>query len=205
MSTTPPNPAPDATLLLSRMHGGDADAANELLPLVYDQLRAIAGGMFRAQPAAHTLQPTSLVHEVYLKLVRSDAGGWESRAHFCAVASIAMRQILQDYARAKRAEKRGGGQGSRVPLEFVTMPGSASTTAATWELVDLDDALTQLAEINERQARIAELRYFADLSNEQIAEVLGVSVPTVTRSWRVARAWLGAKLSNDPDAPDRSL
>lgn len=188
-SASPSDPG-DATLLLHRLERGDAAAAKELLPLVYDQLRATAGSFFRMQSSDHTLQPTALVHEAYLKLVRTPEGRWQGQAHFCAVAATAMRQILQNHARDKRAEKRGGGA-QRLPLTTIAMP----STSEPVDLLELDEALTELGGIDERGARIIELRFFGGLSNDEIADLLGTSRPTVERSWRRSRAWLKARLS----------
>lgn len=180
----------DATLILDRIAAGDPKASDDLLPLVYDQLRALAGSFFRGQPANITLEPTALVHEAYLKLVRAaEAGRWESRAHFMAVAATAMRQILQDRARRRRAVKHGG-QAERVNLSNVT-----PATEHTPDIVDLDEALQKLASLSERQHRIVELRFFGGLNNEEIAHVLKSSVSTVEKEWVRARAWLSAELA----------
>lgn len=187
-----PDPVPDATALLLRVEAGDASAAESLLPLVYSQLRAIAGGYFRGQRANHTLQPTALVHEAYLKLVRGEGQGWRSQAHFCAVAATAMRQILATHAEARRAAKRGG-DAQRVPLADVTTPSGEQRL----DIVALDEALTLLREIDERQVRVIELWFFGGLPLAQIAEVLGVSERTVERDWRRARAWLNSRLAGD--------
>ncbi len=179
----------DATLLLARAGAGNASAAAELLPLVYEQLRDMAGSYFRGQPADQTLQPTALVHEAYLKLVRVPDGNWESRVHFCAVAATAMRQILHDRARRRRAAKRGG-DAKRVPLEQMETPSGGHPV----DMVALDDALEHLAALDARQARIVELRFFGGLTIEQVGDVLGVSHTTVENDWRVARAWLSREL-----------
>ena len=182
-------------MLLGRISAGDAGAAERLLPLVYDKLREIAGAYFRHQRRDHTLQPTALVHEAYLKLVRASSSNWKSEAHFCAVAATAMRQILQNHAAARRAAKRGGPDARRLPLDHVTTPAGRHAL----DIVALDDALTRLAAADERQARIVELWFFGGLTGEQVAEVLGVSQRTVERSWRQARAWLNAELTDsDP-------
>ncbi|MEQ8316079.1 MAG: ECF-type sigma factor [Phycisphaerales bacterium] len=162
-----------------------AGAADAMFPVVYDQLRALAGSYFRGQRAGHTLTPTVLVHEAYLRLSKTSDNGWESQGHFCAVAATAMRCVLKDYARHVLAAKRGG-DWSRVTLNGLSS-GSASLVV---DPVDLSDALEKLAEIDERQSRIVELRFLAGLTNEEVAELLGVSVRTVTLDWRMARAWL---------------
>ena len=179
----------DATLLLARIGQGDSHAAEELLPLVYDELRALAQHYFRGQRPDHTLQPTALVHEAFLKLVRSPTGEWNDRAHFCAVAATAMRQILKNHAREKSALKRGGGA-KRVPLSQVETPSGGSAIDAE----ALGAALDRLDALNPRQSRIVELWFFGGLTMEQIAGLLGVSTRTVERDWRQARAWLNREL-----------
>lgn len=190
--TDRPDAVPDATALLRRLEAGDVSASESLLPLVYDQLRAIAGSYFRGQRSDHTLQPTALVHEAYLKLVRGEGDGWRSQTHFCAVAATAMRQVLANHAEARRAAKRGG-DARRVPLGDVTTPSGEQRL----DIVALDEALTLLREIDERQARVIELWFFGGLPVEQIAEVLEVSERTVERDWRRARAWLNSRLAED--------
>ena len=182
------SPSGEATLLLARLSEGDSEAANDLLPLVYDQLRAMAGGQFRGERSNHTLQPTALVHEAYIKLIQVE-GSWKNRAHFCAIAASAMRKILINHARAKRASKRAG---NRVDVTVDALATSAGQTAL--DLVDLDDALTKLASLNERYARIVELRFLGGLQVEEIAEILGVSSRTIRKDWRVARAWMAREL-----------
>lgn len=185
-----PGPGPgEATAILARAANGDMAAATELLPLVYEQLRAIAGSYFRAQPANHTLQPTALVHEAYMKLVGSQTD-WNDQAHFCAVAATAMRQILATHASAKRAAKRNA---QRVDVTVDVMP--TPTGASTIDLLDLDDALKELATYNERHARMVELRFLGGLTVEAMALVLGISQGMARREWRVARAWLSNRLS----------
>ena len=179
----------DTTAMLARAAAGDAAAANQLLPIVYEQLRQIAGSIFRAQPMSHTLQPTALVHEAYLKLVGSGTD-WKDRAHFCAVAATAMRHILANHAKAKRAAKRDA---KRVELTIDLMP--TPTGASLIDLLDLDDALADLAKINERHARMIELRFFGGLNVDAMAHVLGISDSMARREWRSARAWLSWRLS----------
>lgn len=177
-------------LLLDQVEAGDAHATERLMDVVYDQLRRTAGRFFRAQPSDHTLQPTALVHEVYLRLIGNPGQRWQNRAHFCAVAAKAMRQILTDHARKRRASKRGGGRGAREPLTKLETPSPGDTT----DLLALEEALEQLDEADSRGARVVELRYFGGLSNDEIAHVLGVSVATVERDWRRSSAWLRAQL-----------
>jgi len=166
-----------------------ADADVELLEAVYSELRAIAGSYFKSQDMNHTLQPTALVHEAFLKLVGSKATSWEGRAHFIAVAAMAMRQILTDHARHSRSAKRGGGAG-RVTLTGVSLGDDKSD----YDAIDIDEALTRLAEVDPRQARVTELRFFAGLTVQEAAIVLGVSDRTVEIDWRHARAWLRREL-----------
>lgn len=178
-----------ATLLLARVSEGDALAAEELLPMVYEQLRAMAGGYFRGQKSNHTLQPTALVHEAYMKLINAGEN-WNSRAHFCAVAATAMRQVLANHARAKRAEKRDH------KIASVTVSQAATTSVeSNLDLMALDDALTKLMALSERLCRMVELRFFGGLQIDEVAHVLEVSTSTVERDWRRARAWLNRELS----------
>ncbi|MEM7199217.1 MAG: ECF-type sigma factor [Planctomycetota bacterium] len=182
----PPKDAADATVLVKRVQDGDEAAANELLPLVYEELRARASSYFLHQPANHTLQPTALVHDVFVKLVRSPDNAWQNRAHFCAVASRAMRQVLTDHARRRAKAKHGNRQG-------VTQLETPATRSVV-DVLGLDDALRQLADLNERHARLIELRFFGGLNNSEVAEVLGVSTSTIEKEWRTARAWLAHQL-----------
>jgi len=178
----------DVTRLLQRIEAGDEGAAARLYPLVYDHLHRLAQHAFGGRGAGHTLQPTVLVHDAYLKLI-GHAGNLNDQAHFFVVAAKAMRQLLADHARAQRAEKRGG-EWRRVTLQDVT-PDSGSHEL---DLVALDEALTQLAALSERQARIAELRFLAGLEVDEVAQALGVSSRTVVADWRTARAFLRARL-----------
>lgn len=180
----------EATRALEQLGEGDASAAQRLLPVVYAELRALAGSYFRGQPADHTLQPTALVHEAFVRLIDQTSVKWKSRAHFMAVAATAMRHILTDHARRSGAVKRGGDQ-QRVELT----DGVALTPAGHIDLVALDEALKKLASFDTRKHRIVELRFFGGLSVEEAAEVLGVSKSTVEAEWRAARAWLGVELS----------
>jgi RNA polymerase sigma-70 factor (ECF subfamily) len=182
----------EATQVLARVRAGDPNAPAELLPLVYEQLRGLAGRYFQGQPADHTLQPTALVHEAYIKLINASDANWQDRVHFCAVASTAMRQILHDRARRRRAAKRGG-DARRVPLDQVDPPSGGRAI----DLIALDEALARLAELDPRQARIVELRFFGGLTTEQVATVLGVSTRTIEKEWRRIRAWLGSELRTE--------
>lgn len=187
------DPMRHATQCVRRLSEGDARAADELLPLVYEELRAIAAARLRRERLDHTLQPTALVHEAYLKLVDQRDARWEDRGHFLAIASEAIRRVLIDHARAHLADKR------LAPGPRVSIHGDLDAAGEqSVDLVALDEALGRLAELNARQARIVELRYFGGLSVEESARVLGVSENTVKGDWRVARAWLETQL-----APER--
>ncbi len=179
----------EVTILLTALTRGDDGAASKLIPVVYAELRRLAGSYMRRERVDHTLQATALVHEAYLKLVEQRSVNWQGRAHFFGVAAQIMRRILIDYARGHSREKRGGEQ-KKVSLDdaFVFCEQQAD------ELLAVDDSLNRLAEIDPRQARVVELRFFGGLSVEEAAEVLGVSPKTVKRDWSVAKAWLYADL-----------
>ncbi|MEW6251277.1 MAG: sigma-70 family RNA polymerase sigma factor [Planctomycetota bacterium] len=175
----------EVTRLLAELSAGNCAVFDKLVPLVYDELRALADRALRTERREHTLQATALAHEAYLKLVDQRAVRWQHRAHFFAVAAQIMRRILVDHARARRACKRGGGR-ARVALdEIAVCPGEQVV-----ELEALDQALQRLAKLDQRQSRIVEVRFFGGLTNEETAEVLGVSLATVKREWTVAKAWL---------------
>jgi RNA polymerase sigma factor (TIGR02999 family) len=178
------------TALLQRARSGDAAAEAELLPLVYADLRRAAEHLLRGERTGHTLQPTDLVHEGYLKLVGSDLADAQSRRHFVAIAARAMRQVLVDHARRRGADKRGAG---RVEVRVTNADAGIDVDLA--ELIALDDALERLGQRNARLSRVVELRFFAGLSEEEIADVLGVTARTVQRDWATARAWLYKELS----------
>jgi RNA polymerase sigma factor (TIGR02999 family) len=163
--------------------------ASELLPLVYEKLRALAAGYMRAERPDHSLQPTAVVHEAYLRLVGGASVDWQGKAHFFAVAATQMRRVLAEHARARHARKRGG-SARRVKLDD-TM---AVTTAGTVDMLALDEALDRLAGESPRQVRVVELRFFGGLSVEETARFLAVSPSTVKGDWRVARAWLAREL-----------
>lgn len=177
------------TALLTRWRGGDEAALAELLPLVYDELRRIAGAFMRSERPDHTIQATALVHEAFSRLVEMDVA-WQDRAHFMSIAARAMRRILVDYARSRASAKRGGKE-RKVPLDEALQVSAGSEEV----FVDLDAALSRLAEIDERKSRVVELRYFGGLTDAEIAEVIGVSVPTVERDLRQAKAWLYRELA----------
>jgi RNA polymerase sigma-70 factor (ECF subfamily) len=183
------------TRLLAQLEGGDSTAAAKLLPLVYDQLRAVARSYFRRQPADHTLQPTALVHEAYLRLVNRKEEKWSSRAHFFAVASRAMRQILINHAERRAAAKRGGERQKLTLIEGLT-PARQDDV----DLLVLDEALTRLSMLSERMGRVVELRFFGGLTVEEVAHVLSVSGRTVEGDWQTARAWLARELSEADSA-----
>lgn len=183
--------------MLARARKGEDSAIASLLPLVYDELRALAGAYFQRQASDHTLQPTALVHEAYVKLIGPNDAGWESRAHFFAVAAKAMRQILTDHARRKKAAKRGGAEErQKVALSRIDTPVQSDE----FDLIALEEALTKLADIDERQCRIVEMRFLAGLTVSEVAEVTSLSTATVEREWRMAKAWLRRELSGDARA-----
>jgi RNA polymerase sigma factor (TIGR02999 family) len=175
----------EITRLLTKLKGGNRQAESELVPLIYAELRRLARGYMRRERPDHTLQPTALVHEAYLRLMEESAVDWQSRAHFFAVAAQLMRRILVDHARAHQAAKRGG-RGPKTPLD----EGLVFSKEKSGDLLALDEGLARLAELDPRQSRIVELRYFGGLSVEETAQVLSISVRTVKRDWAVARAWL---------------
>jgi RNA polymerase sigma factor (TIGR02999 family) len=166
---------------------------DEIVPKLYDELRRMAARFLRAERADHTLQPTALVHEAYLRLVDQRSVDQLSRGHFCALAARIMRRLLVDHARTHRRAKRGGGRGA-VPIDDAL---EVACDGVDLDLVALDDALTRLAAIDAQQARVVELRYFGGLSIEETAEVLAVSPMTVKREWAMARAWLHQQLSGE--------
>ena len=184
---------PDVTSLLRAWSEGDRTALDQLLPAVYQELHRQAERAMRAQSPGHTLQTTALVHETYLRLVNREGAEWNSRAHFFGVAAKAMRSILVDHARARRAAKRGGG------VEPVTLANVEDTGGQEVDVLDLNDALERLAEQDPRKASLVELRYFAGLGIEEAASALGVSPATAKREWRVARAWLRRELGGEPE------
>lgn len=173
------------TRLLNRVQEGDRQALDELLPLIYDELHALAHRQRRRRGGGETLNTTALVHEAYLKMVRSEDARWEDRTHFFRVAATAMRQILVDYALRQQAAKRGGGDRPLSLDEAFFLPEEKAE-----EVIALDEALRRLADLDERQSHIVELRYFVGFTIPETAEALGISPATVKREWTVARAWL---------------
>ena len=181
----------DITGILRAWHDGNREALDTLLPIVYDELRRQAHRYLRNERKGHSLQTTGLIHEAYLKLTEQRSIEWESRTQFFGIASNLMRQILVDYAKAKHRLKRGG-KADNLPLEEAFLVTTGETDI---DLLAMDEALNRLAEMDEQQSRIVELRYFSGLSIEETAEVLSISASTVKRDWNVAKAWLKHELS----------
>jgi RNA polymerase sigma-70 factor (ECF subfamily) len=175
----------EVTQLLAQLRAGERDAESKLIPLVYAELRRLAAHYLRGERADHTLQPTALVHEAYLRLTKLHDVDWQSRSHFFATAATVMRRILVDHARAQNANKREGCRDA-VSLEEALVVSPAKSA----QLIALDDALNRLARLDLRRSKIVELRFFGGLSEEETGEVLGISARTVKRDWRVAKAWL---------------
>jgi RNA polymerase sigma-70 factor (ECF subfamily) len=185
--------AGEITRLIAAMKGGDPNAEANLVALVYKDLHALARRSMRRERPDHTLRPTALVNEAYLRMMGDGSRNWNGRSHFFATAAIVMRRILVDYARQRAAAKSPAGK-QQVELNDMLVSGSPRTE----ELLILDEALTRLAEWDARKARVVEMIYFGGLTEEEAAEVLGVSSRTVKRDWRDARAWLQAQLSAKP-------
>jgi RNA polymerase sigma factor (TIGR02999 family) len=180
----------DVTTLLLEWSGGKRQAFDELMPLVYEQLRHLAAHQLRHERPNHTLHSTALVHEAYLKLIDQRRVQWKDREHFFAVAAQAIRRILVTYARSRNASKRGGGNTLLAFDESIASPGRKDV-----DLIRLDEALESLARLDPQQARIIELRYFGGLSIQATAEILEISTSTVNREWGLARAWLHRELA----------
>jgi RNA polymerase sigma factor (TIGR02999 family) len=176
----------EVTALVDAVGEGDPAALEKLIPLVYDELRRLARHYLRGERASHTLQPTALVHEVYTRLVGEQEVRWRGRGHFFAVAAQTMRRVLVDHARRRDAGKRGGGDHVRITLD----PSHLAAERGDVELIALDRALAGLTRLDAAQGRIVELRYFAGLGIEEVAEVLSISPATVKREWTLARSWL---------------
>jgi len=180
------NNSQQITALLHEWKSGRKNAFDELFPFIYDELRRRASSYLRNERSGHTLQTTALVNEAYMKLLDKVEVDYEDRNHFFAIAAQAMRRILVDHARAKKSKKRGG-KNENLPLEEARF---ISKTEKSIDLVALDDALNELAEFDERQAKVVELKYFGGMTNDETAEVLNISNVTVRRDWNMAKAWL---------------
>ena len=176
--------------LLRAWSEGDAQARDDLVPFVYRELRQKAAGFLRHEPAGHTLQPTALVNEVYLKLVGQQRVTWQNRAHFLGIAAQLMRRVLVDHARARAAAKR-----PRRAFQVALDDGIGAVEPRSCDLLALDQALDELTTFDQRLASIIELRYFAGLTEQEVAEVLSISRATVTREWQTARAWLYRRMT----------
>jgi len=185
------NPA-QATQILEEARQGDHAAVDQLFQVAYDQLRRLAVKYLSRERKSHTLQPTALVHEAYLKLIDQTRVDWQGRTHFFAIGAQAMRRILVDHARAHEAAKRGGGR-QRVTLDERLIGDSQRSQ----DVLALEDSLVKLAELDPRQARMVELRFFGGLTVEEVAEVLGMSKRSVEREWTMVRSWLRRELSED--------
>jgi RNA polymerase sigma factor (TIGR02999 family) len=194
MPDAPPSSDTITQWLLERTATGEARDRDDVLALVYGELRQLAGAYLSHERRGHTLQPTALVHEVYLRLVDQRQVDWRNRAHFIGVAAVMMRRILVNYARDRRAEKRGGGA-DRVSLSAIDLADDPLDI----DLIDLHDALDRLGALDPRKARIVELKFFGGLTAAEIADVLQVSHATVERDWSFARAWLYDALSGGPE------
>lgn len=181
----------EITEMLHEWSGGNHDALDKLLPLIYDELHRQAANYLRHERADHTLQTTALINEAYLKLIDQRNVNWENRTHFFAIAAQSMRRILVDYAKAKRRAKRGGGDVQITFEENLLVTANEKSI----DLVALDEALNRLAAKDEQQARVVELRYFSGLNLEETAEVLRISRTTATRDWAMAKAWLHRELT----------
>jgi RNA polymerase sigma factor (TIGR02999 family) len=180
------------TELLKAHSSGNQQALDDLMPLVYDEIRDMAHFRLMSEKADHTLNTTDLVHEAYLKLVEFNRIEWENRAHFFAIASQVLRNILVDYAVKKKAQKRGGDR-QRVTLGDPKKPSETDLH----DMLSIHQALNRLAEVDERQVRVVECRFFGGLTVEETAKALGISTPTVSRDWKMARAWLNRELSEE--------
>lgn len=180
----------EVTRLLFELKAGNRAVEERLIPLVYKELRRIASARLRQEAAHHSLQPTALVHEAYMRLTKLQEIDWQSRSHFFAVSATVMRRILVDHARTNQARKRGDGIGT-ISLNDALSPAPEREP----EILALDEALDRLAQLDARQSKIVELRFFAGMSEEETGHVLGISARTVKRDWRAAKAWLFAELN----------
>lgn len=184
----------EVTGLLEALAGGDRSALDKLMPLMYGELHRLASHYLRGERGNHTLQSTALVHEAYLRLVRREDAHWKSRAHFLGVAASVIRSILVDHARARSAAKRGAGAITVALDEAAGLPTQPSV-----DVIELDSALERLSRLDPQQSRVVELRFFAGLTNDEAAEVLGISIATVKRDWSSARAWIYRALTAGPE------
>ena len=182
----------EVTRLLRQVRAGEDAAVEALFPLVYDDLRDVARRYFRRERADHTLQPTALVHEAWMRVVDQTSSTWEDRAHFLAIAARVMRQVLVDHARRKSALKRSG---RHEPVTMERVPGA--TESQPLDVLALDEALARLADLDARKARVVELRLFAGMTMDEVSEALGVSKRTAEGDWAFARAWLRGELDGD--------
>ncbi|MBK8944595.1 MAG: sigma-70 family RNA polymerase sigma factor [Ignavibacteriae bacterium] len=179
----------EVTQMLVRVTEGNKEAVNSLFPIVYKELKQMAQSQLRHERIGHTLNATALVHEAYFKLVDQRIVQWQNKAHFFGIASQAMRRILINYANSRSAQKRGSGAANLTLID-----GADEKIINTEDLIDLNSALLKLEELNERQSKIIEYWFFVGLTHEEIAEVIGMSLPTVRKDWRLARAWLSREL-----------
>jgi len=184
-------PSSDVTQLLREWSRGNQSVVEQLTPMIYSELRRLADSYMRRERPDHTLQPTALIHEAYMRLIQQGQPEWRSRSHFFRFAAHLMRQILVDHARARRAEKRGA-NAERIPLEQAEI--AVESEAA--DVVALDEALVRLASFDQRKAQILELKYFGGMTEEEVAEALGISVRTLGRELRLAKAWLSQALTS---------
>jgi RNA polymerase sigma factor (TIGR02999 family) len=186
------DPQHEVTQILQNWSGGDSEAPARLMPFVYDEMRRLARVFLAKERGNHTLQPTALVHEAYVRLIDQTRVNWQNRAHFYGIAASMMRRVLIDHARSHATDKRGGAT-IRLSIDDVQVPVEERAAA----LLDLDEALERLKEMDERKCKIVEMRFFGGLSDEEIAEVLDVSTRTVLRDWKTARLWLYRELTQN--------
>jgi RNA polymerase sigma factor (TIGR02999 family) len=187
-----PGSGGQVTRLLAELGKGHPEAADQLIPLVYGELRRLAGSYMKGERQGHTLQATALVNEAYLRLVGAEPAQWQNRAHFFAIAAHTMRQVLTDHARRRHAGKRGGVDARKVDVDAALL----ITEDRLEDVIAIDELLERLVLIDPRQSRLIELRFFAGLSVEEAAEAMGISAITVKREWRLAKAWLSRELAS---------
>jgi RNA polymerase sigma-70 factor, ECF subfamily len=188
--------AGSVTALLGQLRAGNSDVAGQVVPLIYDELRRIACAQMRRERAGHTLQPTAVVHEAYVRLAGPQDIQWQNRTHFFFIAARVMREVLLDYARQRRAEKRGGEGARKVELDAEILVGPNRIE----DIVVMDEVLNRLSELDQLQGHIVELRFFAGLSIGETAEMMGISESTAKREWRLAKAWLHRELASAESA-----